>query len=379
MPELESAFRSGSPRLPSASSRSRGGPSMSLAAKSVCWLLAAIAFASALAWRDSDTLRVLNVGATVLTLALAGLTIHDERASVFRDRLGELIASLVAAAFAAFTGALAFLFRDLRAPVFQSAWAQHVSRIARVVLIVGGLLLVFGSLLRGADPVFASLTAFPAIDFETIVSHVMLTGVIAWIVLGWTRRPCSNRRISDCRSRRRRGSACSRRRRRSMTLNVLFGAFVLAQLGWLFGGEAVSSGAHRPDGRGIRAARDSFRRVWVVVLVVPLLVATRAALRPGRDVARRHTRAVASGRRTRRRDHRVGDASHAALRPLLRPVDRSPLHARVHGVARRRARLACRDGAARTRARPSSAAPRLRVADARGAERRVARRRSSRA
>ena len=40
-------------------------------------------------------------------------------------------------------------------------------------LIVAALLLVFGSLLRSADPIFASLVSLPELDVETIASHVV--------------------------------------------------------------------------------------------------------------------------------------------------------------------------------------------------------------
>jgi hypothetical protein len=72
------------------------------------------------------------------------------------------------------------------------------------------------------------------------------------------------------------------------TLNLLFGAFVATQVGWFFGGERF---LHERTGLTAAAyAREGFfQMLWVVVLVVPVLLLTRAALRPGRDLARRHT------------------------------------------------------------------------------------------
>ncbi len=68
---------------------------------------------------------------------------------------------------------------------------------------------------------------------------------------------------------------------------MLFAAFVLSQLGWFFGGEQFLRST-----TGLSAAEYArhgfFQMVAVVALVVPLLVATRAALRPGRDLLRRH-------------------------------------------------------------------------------------------
>jgi hypothetical protein len=68
----------------------------------------------------------------------------------------------------------------------------------------------------------------------------------------------------------------------------LFGAYVLTQLGWFFGGEPFLRAT-----TGLTAAQYArqgfFQMVWVVALVVPLLLATRAALAPDPSLARRHT------------------------------------------------------------------------------------------
>jgi hypothetical protein len=72
------------------------------------------------------------------------------------------------------------------------------------------------------------------------------------------------------------------------TLTALFAAFVVAQLGWFFGGEQFLR--ERTGLTAAQYAREGFFQiVWVVLLVVPVLMATRAALRPGRELARRHT------------------------------------------------------------------------------------------
>jgi hypothetical protein len=73
------------------------------------------------------------------------------------------------------------------------------------------------------------------------------------------------------------------------TLDALFALFIIVQLGWLFGGESFLQAR-----TGLTAAeyarKGFFQMVFVVLLVVPLLVATRALLAPGIDAARRHTR-----------------------------------------------------------------------------------------
>ena len=148
---------------------------------------------------------------------------------------------------------------------------------------------MFGSLLRSADPIFASLVALPKLDVETIVSHVFVMGFCAWIAGGWAygalvesptlsrapeRLPFTLRALDVT-------TALG-------TLTVLFGAFVLTQLGWFFGGERF---LHATTGlTAAQYARQGFfQMAWVVALVVPLLLVTRAALAPEPTLARRHT------------------------------------------------------------------------------------------
>ena len=70
---------------------------------------------------------------------------------------------------------------------------------------------------------------------------------------------------------------------------MLFAAFVVAQLGWFFGGEQFLRAA-----TGLTAAQYArggfFQMLWVVALVVPVLVVTRGALRAGHARSRAGTR-----------------------------------------------------------------------------------------
>jgi len=72
------------------------------------------------------------------------------------------------------------------------------------------------------------------------------------------------------------------------TLNVLFALFVLTQLGAFFGGERFLQ-ARTGLTAAAYARQGFFQMVMVVALVVPVLVATRAFLRPSYVLARRHT------------------------------------------------------------------------------------------
>ncbi len=72
------------------------------------------------------------------------------------------------------------------------------------------------------------------------------------------------------------------------TLDVLFALFVLAQFGWIFGGDAFLL---RQTGltAAAYARRGFFQMAWVVALVVPVLVFTRSSVQANRAALRRHT------------------------------------------------------------------------------------------
>ena len=63
--------------------------------------------------------------------------------------------------------------------------SNRVRPALRASLIVIVLLVVFGSLLRGADPIFASLVELPDMDLGEFISHVFVIGFYTWIVAGW--------------------------------------------------------------------------------------------------------------------------------------------------------------------------------------------------
>jgi uncharacterized protein DUF4153 len=155
--------------------------------------------------------------------------------------------------------------------------------------VAGVLLVVFGSLLVSADPIFASFVRIPNLDIQAVVQHAVVIAVLAWVLGGWARGALIEK--SDAFARVgppviKLGSL--EITTAFVTLIVLFVAFIAAQVGWLFGGEAFLRA--RTGLTAAAYARDGFfQMVFVVALVVPLLVATRASLEPGFALARRHT------------------------------------------------------------------------------------------
>ncbi|MFL5618666.1 MAG: DUF4153 domain-containing protein [Gemmatimonadaceae bacterium] len=253
------------------------------------WLGVAVLLASCLAWRDADELRFVDLIATMGVLGLAAVALRDPALALVAPRLRDTLWTGFAIVLATARGIVPLALRELFAGERRAGALGRARTGLRLTLIVAALLLVFGSLLRSADPIFASLVSLPELDVATIASHVFLIGVCAWIAGGWAYGALVE-------------SPASRRARDGFpitlgsldlttalgTLTVLFGAYVLTQLGWFFGGERFLRAT-----TGLTAAQYArqgfFQMVWVVALVVPLLLATRAALAPEPSLTRRHT------------------------------------------------------------------------------------------
>jgi hypothetical protein len=251
------------------------------------WLGLAVLLASCLAWRDA--LRFLDIFATMGALVAAAVALRDPALALAAPRLRDTLWAGFAIALSTARGILPLALRELFIGERRAGAREHARVTLRLSLIVAALLLVFGSLLRSADPIFASLVALPDFDVGTMVSHVLLIGFCAWIAGGWAygalvESPSLRRapeRVPFTLSALDLTTALG-------TLTVLFGAYVLTQLGWFFGGERFLRAT-----TGLTAAQYArqgfFQMVWVVALVVPLLLVTRAALAPEPALERRHS------------------------------------------------------------------------------------------
>jgi hypothetical protein len=253
------------------------------------WLVAAVLFSFAFAWRNSDALLFLDFCAVAGCLGMAALASHDPRAALFARRLRETVVGAVAIVRGVLVGVLPLAFRDAFPREDAARVRGRAMPMLRAGLISCALLVVFGALLRDADPIFASLIRLPDIPVDVVVSHLFLTGFFAWIVGGWSRTVALERAHPG-------HTASEPYVQLGMldvtaalgTLNVLFGAFVLTQLGWFFGGEAFLR-ARTGLTVATYARQGFFQLAWVALLVVPVLLATRASLRPDQALARRHT------------------------------------------------------------------------------------------
>ena len=157
-------------------------------------------------------------------------------------------------------------------------------RITKALFITVPIIILFAVLLSNADPIFGSLIALPQLDFNLVLLHVLTIGFFAWIAAGWLRRafvaqpsPAGNPIVALPLSLGTTDVAVV-----LGALNVLFAAFVIVQIGWLFGGEALvlkTTGLSYAN----YARHGFFELTWVAALLLPMLLGAQALI-PSSDL-----------------------------------------------------------------------------------------------
>jgi hypothetical protein len=252
-----------------------------LSPESGIWLAVAVLFAAGLSWRDAAMLQFFDLLAMLTALVLLAMSIHAIPApGLARARVRDLIRAGFGTGLEVATGVVPLLMRD--AELHTALGPSHdgsVRRIGRALGITAPVLLVFTLLLTHADPVFGSFFTFPDMDLGLVFSHVTVAGFFAWVVAGWLRRSLLAHP----------GAAATPATPLPLTLsatdvalalgalNLLFAAFVIVQIGWLFGGEAL---VLRTTGLSYAAyARHGFFELtWVAGLLLPVLLVAQALI-----------------------------------------------------------------------------------------------------
>ena len=251
-----------------------------LSRESVVWLAVAVLFAGGLSWHDADMLQAFDVLAMLGALVLLAMSLDAiPVASLARARVRDLMQAAFGTGLEVATGAVPLLFRDAEAhSAIDPSSDGKARRIGHALAITLPILLVFALLLANADPLFASLFNFPDIQFDVLVSHVVVAGFFAWVVAGWMRRSLLARPAADA-------PALTFPLKLGATdvtlafgaLSVLFAAFVVVQLGWLFGGQALvlsTTGLTYAE----YARRGFFELMGVAGLLLPLLLGAQALI-----------------------------------------------------------------------------------------------------
>lgn len=240
---------------------------------------AALLFSFALAGRDAEALRALNLLAALCTALLAA----NAGAWLARAGISEYVRACAVTALALVIGP-APLLPDV-------AWRgearrhRHALAVLRGALIAVPVLFVFGSLLAASDPVFEHLVASAfAFDPSELAGHAALIAVLSWASAGYLGRWVAATPAAPVPLRLPRPQVGAVEGSVALwLLNTLFLLFVLVQLRYLFGGAdlvAVTPGLSYAE----YARRGFFELVAVAALVVPLLLLADWSVRRERAI-----------------------------------------------------------------------------------------------
>jgi hypothetical protein len=242
------------------------------------WLVVPLLLFSALfAWRDSNTLAILNGLTLLIALSLAAL----------RTRSGRLVVAGLAdyfywglqATIYAYGGLVPLALKDVAWREVRPVGFGPVLAVVRGLIIAVPLLLLFGALFVAADAVFEDYVSnLFDFDIAELVWHVLLFALFAWVSGGLLRVALLG------------GEFPSVRRPPYVRLGIvelgvalglldaLFSLFVLVQVRYFFGGEELVSSLTNLT-YAEYARRGFFELVTVTALVVPLLLFAQWLLR----------------------------------------------------------------------------------------------------
>ena len=242
------------------------------------WLaVPALVFAACLAWRDSGTLRALDLWglAGCLGVGAARTQAGQIRLAGLWEYAGEIAGSLLQTVF----GVFPLLRRDIHwDAVPRGGWLPRVIAVGRGLILVLPLLLLFGALLSAADVVYQKLIsqAFH-FDLNTLAGHFFWTLGFAWLAAGFGRTLfLGERPLRDGGRFTLPALGIVETATILGLLNLLFLSFVLVQIRYFFGGAAtVSATAGLTYTQYARSG--FFELVWVAALVLPLLLGLHQA------------------------------------------------------------------------------------------------------
>jgi Domain of unknown function (DUF4173) len=233
-------------------------------------------FSGLLAWHDSPLLVAVNLLAIAGAVTLGAL--RRTHRPVTDAEVADYVAGAVAAGAASFAGALELMERDLPWDrLGPGIRGQRAAAVARGLAIGLPFLFLFGALFVAADAVFKSLLESAVPDWRHVWSHLLIAAGIAWLSAGLLRDLLASRedeRLLAQPSLRKpaRGLGTIELAAALALVNLLFLAFVLVQLRYLFGGRAlVEARLHLTYAQYAR--HGFFELLAVSLLVLPLLLA----------------------------------------------------------------------------------------------------------
>jgi len=167
------------------------------------WLaVPALLLAAGPAWRDSGTLRALDLGGLLACLALGAARTRSGRVRL--AGLLDYIMDGLSVAFQTAFGVFPLVFRDVEWGIIpRTGWLPRALSVVRGLVLVLPLLLLFGGLLMAADAVYSRLVS-TALHFDVgaLLNHLFFSLFLAWLAAGFgrsrPRRPCLARSAPAC-------------------------------------------------------------------------------------------------------------------------------------------------------------------------------------
>jgi hypothetical protein len=239
-------------------------------------------FSALLVWRDSSWLVALDLFAIVVALSLGALRTPRP----FRQAgLTDYVVGLAHAGAAASGKAMSLVQEDIdwnELPRGQQG--RQALAVGRGLMLAAPLVFLFGALFVAADSVFQDYVRSAVPDPGNLLLHVALVALFGWVSAGLVREYLFKPKPVDASV-----DPWFRLGATELTvvlalLDLLFLAFVLVQLRYLFGGASlVEDRTHLTYAEYAR--HGFFELVTVAALVLPLLLLADWARR--RDPARR--------------------------------------------------------------------------------------------
>ncbi len=148
---------------------------------------ALVFFAAMFVWRDSTELQVFDTLAILTILAiltLPVLNIKPQISGAMHYAVGAVWAWVCIAFMPLF-----LVFGDISwKNIPQTGWSKHLVSVLRGLVIALPLILIFGALFVAADAVFEGLVKDTLnIDGEIVFGHIAFVGLISWITAGYLR------------------------------------------------------------------------------------------------------------------------------------------------------------------------------------------------
>jgi Domain of unknown function (DUF4153) len=234
------------------------------------WMLPALlVFAALVAWRDSAWLLALDLFALVVALTLGALRTPRP---VHRAGLADYAVGLGYAGAALGGRPIQLMQEDIDwQELPKGPQARQAVALGRGLMLAAPLLLLFGGLFVAADTVFQDLVARAVPEPQQLFMHLLLVAVFAWVSAGLLREYLVKREPVTAEVRPGFTIGPTELAVVLGLLNLLFLAFVIVQVRYLFGGSSVVE-ARTGLTYAEYARHGFFELVTVAALVLPLLL-----------------------------------------------------------------------------------------------------------